>query len=98
MGFDQTLNSILKVVINLPVCRCQRTSRGIKCAPRRLGFRSFLPQSKLKIGRFAFLRALPRKVQGDWRRRQPVVGVAGFEPATLRLSSACSNQLSYTPG
>ena len=26
-----------------------------------------------------------------------VVGVAGFEPATLRLSSACSNQLSYTP-
>ena len=27
-----------------------------------------------------------------------VVGVAGFEPATLRLSSACSNQLSYTPG
>ena len=28
----------------------------------------------------------------------PMVGVAGFEPATLRLSSACSNQLSYTPG
>ena len=27
-----------------------------------------------------------------------LVGVAGFEPATLRLSSACSNQLSYTPG
>ena len=26
-----------------------------------------------------------------------LVGVAGFEPATLRLSSACSNQLSYTP-
>jgi hypothetical protein len=34
-------------------------------------------------------------------RRDPpppsMVGVAGFEPATLRLSSACSNQLSYTP-
>ena len=28
---------------------------------------------------------------------QPMVGVAGVEPATLRLSSACSNQLSYTP-
>ena len=28
---------------------------------------------------------------------QAMVGVAGFEPATLRLSSACSNQLSYTP-
>jgi hypothetical protein len=26
-----------------------------------------------------------------------VVGVTGFEPVTLRLSSACSNQLSYTP-
>ncbi len=26
-----------------------------------------------------------------------MVGVAGIEPATLRLSSACSNQLSYTP-
>ena len=28
-----------------------------------------------------------------WR----VVGVTGVEPVTLRLSSACSNQLSYTP-
>ena len=27
-----------------------------------------------------------------------MVGVTGFEPVTLRLSSACSNQLSYTPG
>ena len=27
-----------------------------------------------------------------------VVGVTGFEPVTLRLSSACSNQLSYRPG
>ena len=30
-------------------------------------------------------------------RRLRVVGVTGFEPVTLRLSSACSNQLSYTP-
>ena len=29
------------------------------------------------------------------RRR---VGLKGFEPLTLRLSSACSNQLSYRPG
>ena len=28
---------------------------------------------------------------------QKLVGVTGFEPVTLRLSSACSNQLSYTP-
>ena len=27
----------------------------------------------------------------------PMVGVTGLEPVTLRLSSACSNQLSYTP-
>ena len=26
-----------------------------------------------------------------------MVGVTGIEPVTLRLSSACSNQLSYTP-
>ena len=26
-----------------------------------------------------------------------VVGLTGLEPVTLRLSSACSNQLSYTP-
>ena len=29
--------------------------------------------------------------------RLGMVGVTGFEPVTLRLSSACSNQLSYTP-
>ena len=29
--------------------------------------------------------------------RARLVGVTGFEPVTLRLSSACSNQLSYTP-
>lgn len=29
--------------------------------------------------------------------RQEVVGLAGLEPATPRLSSACSNQLSYRP-
>ena len=26
------------------------------------------------------------------------LGLKGFEPLTLRLSSACSNQLSYRPG
>ena len=29
--------------------------------------------------------------------RLRVVGVTGVEPVTLRLSSACSNRLSYTP-
>ena len=27
-----------------------------------------------------------------------MVGLTGLEPVTLRLSSACSNQLSYRPG
>ena len=27
-----------------------------------------------------------------------MVGLTGVEPVTLRLSSACSNQLSYRPG
>ena len=31
-------------------------------------------------------------------RRGRSVGLKGFEPLTLRLSSACSNQLSYRPG
>jgi hypothetical protein len=29
--------------------------------------------------------------------RKQRLGLAGLEPATLRLSSACSNQLSYRP-
>jgi hypothetical protein len=48
--------------------------------------------------------ALPEaflKPQTAWRESKTfypqVVGVTGFEPVTLRLSSACSNQLSYTP-
>ena len=31
-------------------------------------------------------------------RREGLVGLTGLEPVTLRLSSACSNQLSYRPG
>ncbi len=31
------------------------------------------------------------------RCERRLVGVTGLEPVTLRLSSACSNQLSYTP-
>ena len=32
------------------------------------------------------------------RKYGAVVGLTGLEPVTLRLSSACSNQLSYRPG
>jgi len=43
------------------------------------------------FGKFVMLVAPPRP------RRLGMVGVTGVEPVTLRLSSACSNQLSYTP-
>jgi hypothetical protein len=35
--------------------------------------------------------------RGIFSRGEKMVGVTGVEPVTLRLSSACSNQLSYTP-
>ena len=37
------------------------------------------------------------QVVSSGAERFGVVGVTGVEPVTLRLSSACSNQLSYTP-
>ena len=44
-----------------------------------------------RFGKFILQAALGRGA------RPEVVGVTGVEPVTLRLSSACSNQLSYTP-
>src|SRR5262245_36439471 len=41
---------------------------------------------------FAFAKTLPPR---DTPRS--LVGLTGLEPVTLRLSSACSNQLSYRP-
>jgi hypothetical protein len=39
------------------------------------------------------------KVTPDWHiePQKGMVGLTGLEPVTLRLSSACSNQLSYRP-
>lgn len=45
----------------------------------------------IRSGKFAFQVAFQRF------GRPGIVGVTGVEPVTLRLSSACSNQLSYTP-
>ena len=36
--------------------------------------------------------------QPSTARSQSKMGLTGLEPVTLRLSSACSNQLSYKPG
>jgi hypothetical protein len=52
--------------------------------------------SKRKIGRFTLLHFFPSLSLLAFFS-SPLVGVTGFEPVTLRLSSACSNQLSYTP-
>jgi hypothetical protein len=34
----------------------------------------------------------------NWGMDEMRMGLTGLEPVTLRLSSACSNQLSYRPG
>ena len=39
---------------------------------------------------------LPRRLRGRVKTRRNL-GLTGLEPVTLRLSSACSNQLSYRP-
>jgi hypothetical protein len=48
------------------------------------------PQAS-RVGKFVM------QVVSSRAARYGVVGVTGVEPVTLRLSSACSNQLSYTP-
>ena len=67
-----------------------KNHRTIKCGPWDFGFKSFLLVPISKSGQ---LLHLSRKVSALLN----LVGVTGFEPVTLRLSSACSNQLSYTP-
>ena len=48
------------------------------------------PQA-IRFGKFVM------QVVSSRAARLRMVGVTGVEPVTLRLSSACSNQLSYTP-
>ena len=57
---------------------------------RSPGFRNLFLHTKLKT--IVSASVLPSAICRSSR-----VGVTGFEPVTLRLSSACSNQLSYTP-
>jgi hypothetical protein len=46
---------------------------------------------------FLSIRRLTRSLFGQKKSVEAVVGLTGLEPVTLRLSSACSNQLSYRP-
>src|SRR6185503_14033885 len=39
----------------------------------------------------------PRGISSTWRACRKLVGLGGLEPPTPRLSSVCSNQLSYRP-
>ncbi len=44
-----------------------------------------------------FQKSVLSKASPSFRSVFQMVGLTGFEPVTLRLSSACSNQLSYRP-
>ena len=76
------------------------SSKPLRAVPRTFGFflSSYaLSYSKRKIGRFTLLHFFPCELPPFELKPLAMVGVTGFEPVTLRLSSACSNQLSYTP-
>ena len=72
------------VICPKSMCSCQRTLE--------------IPADELPIAIFA---NRDFRKHSKWIsfavRRFRMVGVTGVEPVTLRLSSACSNQLSYTP-
>ena len=70
----------------LPICSCQRTRPNL--VPRAFWAQG-IPSGKNRAN------SNPRLA--ELRFYMQVVGVTGFEPVTPRLSSACSNQLSYTP-
>ena len=55
-----------------------------------------LPAGKFGFWNFFLLSSLKTVV--ICRIADNLVGLTGLEPVTLRLSSACSNQLSYRPG
>lgn len=55
------------------------------------------PMSSLSLHRLSAIRYQLSAMPASRARRRLRVGVTGLEPVTLRLSSACSNQLSYTP-
>ena len=71
--------------INNLICSCQRTSRLTAWPP--LGFFAFGEKVKRIVDSSKLYDVFPRAM----------VGLTGLEPVTLRLSSACSNQLSYRP-
>ncbi len=59
------------------------------CAVVKEPLAGFTQHGKILVS--VSIRGIHPKSQG------PLVGLTGLEPVTLRLSSACSNQLSYRP-
>ena len=72
------------------MCSCQRTSPG----PKSQGVLRPETSSPIKMMHH-FPRSLFSPISNLKSLR--MVGLTGLEPVTLRLSSACSNQLSYRP-
>jgi hypothetical protein len=95
---------ILQSCIFYPICRCQRTLFRL-LREKGLGL-SFQALTKHQNGVFCFhiatmlLSGFCASCQTQHRSLGPGkgLGLTGLEPVTLRLSSACSNQLSYRPG
>ena len=94
----------------LPMCSCQRTVRTafaklfapVEFASVKSFCRKWLVEPQLELlsspgslARLRFRSGAAASLSLRFGRR--LVGVTGVEPVTLRLSSACSNQLSYTP-
>ena len=55
------------------------------------------PGEQTQNGHFCFLPPLFYVKEEAAKNSGAPVGLTGLEPVTLRLSSACSNQLSYRP-
>ena len=76
------LSKLLKLYSNLP---CMQMSKNLPLGEPAVG---------LTPVRFSNRRQNSKRVSMNLLS---MVGVTGLEPVTLRLSSACSNQLSYRP-
>src|SRR5947208_11378177 len=78
------------------MCSCQRT--GFVSSPGVFSPNDLIRQNRFQCASNLPLLRLTRRLTSVPIVNLLVVGVTGVEPVTLRLSSACSNQLSYTPG
>ena len=82
---------ILQSCIFYPICRCQRTlsapgGKGVWSEHNTL--------AKHQNGEVLLIYIANNSGR---LTAEPSMGLTGLEPVTLRLSSACSNQLSYRP-